>query len=178
MSSKLIESYTDTCERLNIKPTARHAIVSIAKQTLAFVNELGETRVFTVSTSKNPPSCQQDSGGTPSGLHRIAQKIGDGAQLGEVFKSRLPQNRPYWDFSEDEQRANLITSRILWLEGLEDGKNRGEGCDSFGRYIYIHGTNHETRIGSPASGGCVVLKNDEVIELYELLHEGDLIFIS
>ncbi|MCH6256147.1 L,D-transpeptidase [Puniceicoccaceae bacterium K14] len=178
MSSKIIESYSDTCKRLNIKPTARHAVVSIEKQTLTLITESGETRTFTVSTSKNPPSCLQDSGGTPNGLHRIKTKIGENASLGEVFKSRVPQNRPYWEFSEEEQTSNLITTRILWLDGLEANKNKGDNCDSYQRYIYIHGTNHEDRIGRPASGGCVVLKNQEVIELFDLLCESDHVYIS
>lgn len=177
MSSKLNESYTDSCQRLNIKPTARHAVVSIQEQTLKLFEKDKKTRTFSISTSSAPPSCKQNSGGTPNGLHRISKKIGDGAPLGEVFKGRLPQNIRYWDLPAEEQTVNLVTTRILWLEGLEDGVNRGDGCDSYKRYIYIHGTNHENRIGTPASGGCVVLKNEEVIELFDLLQEEDNIFI-
>jgi lipoprotein-anchoring transpeptidase ErfK/SrfK len=67
---------------------------------------------------------------------------------------------------------NLITTRILRLRGLEDGVNRGNGIDSYDRYIYIHGTNHEDRIGSPSSSGCLQLANQDVLQLHDLAEEG------
>ena len=70
-----------------------------------------------------------------------------------------------------------ITSRILWLEGLEEGINKGEGIDSFKRYIYIHGTSEEGRLGMPASHGCIRMKNKEVIDLFKLIEVGTLVLI-
>lgn len=72
---------------------------------------------------------------------------------------------------------NLITTRILRLRGLETGYNAGQGCDSYERYVYIHGTNHEDRIGEPFSGGCVELRNAEMLELFDAVREGDLVWI-
>lgn len=134
-------------------------------------------KVYTISTSKNPPSCEADSYGTPTGLHAIADKIGAGAPEGMVFKGRVPTGQYYSEASEEDAGRNLITSRILRLRGLEPDKNAGEGCDSYERYIYIHGTNHEDRIGQPFSGGCVEMLNQEVIELFDRVAESDLIWI-
>ena len=70
-----------------------------------------------------------------------------------------------------------ITTRILWLEGLEPGFNRGEGIDSFSRYIYIHGTGDERTVGRPASHGCVQLKACDLVTLYHGVPEGTLVWI-
>lgn len=140
--------------------------------------EKGEiSAVFTISSSKNPPSFIADSYGTPTGLHAIADKIGAGAPEGTVFKGREPTGQVYSQVSSEEGERNLITSRILRLRGLEIGKNSGEGRDSYDRYIYIHGSNHEDRIGQPFSGGCVEMFNADVIELFDRVDEGDLIWI-
>ena len=140
--------------------------------------EKGEiSAVFTISSSKNPPSFIADSYGTPTGLHAIADKIGAGAPEGTVFKGREPTGQVYSQVSSEDGERNLITSRILRLRGLEIGKNSGEGRDSYDRYIYIHGSNHEDRIGQPFSGGCVEMLNADVIELFDRVDEGDLIWI-
>lgn len=135
------------------------------------------TKVFTISTSKNPPSCIADSYGTPSGLHRIADKIGADAPEGMVFKGRVPTGQLYTEVSPEDAARSLITSRILRMRGLEPGKNCGHGCDTYDRYVYIHGTNKEELIGQPASAGCVQLRNQEMIELFDQIDEGDLIWI-
>ena len=76
-----------------------------------------------------------------------------------------------------KSKTDDITSRIFWLEGLEKGKNKGRGIDSYKRYIYIHGTSEEGRLGSPASHGCIRMKNKEVIDLYNLIEVGTLVLI-
>ena len=134
-------------------------------------------RIFSISTSKNPPSCIENSFGTPLGLHKLADKIGDGEPVDMVFKGRVPTGKLYSEFSEEEQQRNLITTRIIRLCGLEPGHNSGKGCDSYERYIYIHGTNHENRIGAPFSGGCIEMLNTEIIELFDRVEEGDLVSI-
>lgn len=106
----------------------------------------------------------------------MADKIGAGEPLGMVFKGRVPTGQIFSEFSEAEQLRNLITSRIIRLRGLEPN-NCGAGCDSYARYIYIHGTNHDDRIGEPFSGGCIEMLNTEVVELFEAVAEGDLIWI-
>ena len=165
-----------SCEALSITPTHRQVIVSIERQELALIFDGVLQHVFSISTSRNPPSCKADSYGTPLGLHALADKIGAGEPLGMVFKGRLPTGHIFSEFPKDEQQRNLITTRIIRLRGLEPD-NSSAGCDSYARYIYIHGTNHEDRIGEPFSGGCVEMLNTEVVELFEAVAEGDLIWI-
>ena len=136
--------------------------------------------VFTchVSTSRATPSCIPGSLGTPIGLHRIAERIGDGEPCGMVFKGRLPQGFTWENASQTMYSENLITTRILWLDGLELGKNRGSGCDTHARYIYIHGTNQEVAIGSPNSHGCILLRNADMLTLYDSVPSGSLVWIA
>jgi len=94
-----------------------------------------------------------------------------------VFRGRIPTGKRYWEENDVEQEKNLITTRILRLQGLEDGHNAGPGIDSFDRYIYVHGTNHEDRLGTPTSGGCVLLSNRDVEELFESVDLGSLVLI-
>lgn len=163
---------------MSITPTRHQIIVSIERQELALIYDGALQRIFSISTSKNPPSCQADSYGTPLGLHALADKIGDGEPLGMVFKGRVPTGQHFSGHPAEEQGRNLITTRIIRLRGLETGHNSGSGCDSYERYVYIHGTNHEDRIGEPFSGGCVEMHNTEVVELFDAVAEGDLIWIS
>ena len=118
---------------------------------------------------------RQDSGQTPVGLHRIAACIGEGAPCGMVFKSRVATGEVVVECQQPA--GDFITTRILWLEGLEEGSNRGEGCDSHDRYIYIHGTPYTHLLGQPASAGCVRMDNRHIIELFARVRTGTLVFI-
>jgi len=165
--------------RLGIKPATRLLAVHIGAQTLQLLEAGRLVRAWPVSTSRRPPSTVADSLGTPTGLHEIAERIGAGAPPGMVFKGRVPTGRHYHEYPAAEQaRTNFITTRILWLRGLEPGHNAGPGVDSHARYIYFHGTNHEDRIGTPASGGCVQLRNIDMIELFEAVRAGDWVLIG
>ena len=161
-------------EKHGFKPTNHLLHVSIARQRLHLFHGAGSCAAYTVSTSRNPPSCLKNSLGTPDGLHRIAEKIGDKAPLGMVFKGRVPTGEFYWDVDRDD----LITTRILWLEGLQPGHNRNGDRDSKERYIYIHGTNREDRLGRPQSGGCINMSNTDVLELYNTVPAGSLVWID
>jgi hypothetical protein len=175
---KIVRKIIEKCEQLSIPSSQVSVFVSIADQKLWTYR--GETRLreYTVSTSAKPPSCVENSGGTPTGLHRVEQKIGEEEKVGTVFFSRVSTGQSFWEFDDEIQTRNLITTRILWLKGLELGHNSGEGIDSFRRYIYIHGTNHEERLGKPASGGCIVLSNTDIIHLYDQVPAGSLVFIE
>lgn len=136
-------------------------------------------RYYVVSTSKRPPSNVAESLGTPRGLHEIAERIGGGQPPGMVFKARVPTGRHFREVMDPAHPdQNLITSRILWLRGLEPGVNRGGNVDSHARYIYIHGTQAEDRIGQPLSSGCVLMRNDDIVALYEEVRAGDHVFIA
>jgi len=173
-----LEPHTQTCHRLGIKPTARILVVRLQAQTLQFYRDGGLVRAYAVSTGLRPPSNVRHSLGTPCGLHEIAERIGAGQPPGMVFVARVPTGRHFNEFSEEENRANLVTTRILWLRGLEPGVNRDGDLDTYSRYIYLHGTNHEEKIGQPASAGCILLRNLEIIELYDEVRTGDQVWIG
>lgn len=171
------EQVIQTCSRLGIKPTDRVLFVRISTQTLQFYRDGTLVRSFVISTSKRPPSNVKGSLGTPRGLHEIAERIGAGQPPGMVFKSRVPTGRHYHEWPVGQDMENLITSRILWLRGLEPGVNRDGEVDTYSRYVYIHGTNREAEIGTPISAGCVLMRNLEIVEIYEELRVGDLVLI-
>ena len=135
-------------------------------------------RSFVISTSKKPPSNVKNSLGTPRGHHEIAERIGAGQPPGMVFKARVCTGHHFSELSAEADTGNLITSRILWLRGLESGVNRGDEVDTYDRYIYIHGTNREDSLGQPQSAGCVLMRNLEIVELFEEMRIGDHVLIA
>lgn len=178
-----IERVNKACALLGIKPTDRILCVSIATQTMQFLKNAALVKSYVISTSRRPPSNVKDSLGTPRGLHAIAERIGAGQPPGMVFKARVPTGRHFRELPSAATEPNLITSRILWLRGLEPGFNAGKNTageivDTHERYIYVHGTNHEDQLGTPLSAGCVLMRNVEIVELYEQVRTGDLVWIE
>lgn len=145
-------------------------VVSVPSQRLRVITRRGVWRVFRISTAANGVGNASGSNATPPGWHRVAARIGAGAPAGQVFRARRRTRRVLapeaWRAADDEDR---ILSRILRLRGLEPGVNAGPGIDSFARYIYLHGTNHEQRLGQPASHGCVRMANRDIIALFDFL---------
>ena len=177
------ERFKQKCDALGLKPTSRLIAVSIARQLLGFYRDGCLVRSYVVSTSLRPPSNLKDSLGTPRGLHEIGEKFGVGQPPGIVFKARVATGKHFSELSAEEQARNLITTRILWLRGLEPGCNlgtnaAGEVVDSHDRYIYIHGTNHEDRIGRPFSGGCIEMNNLEILGLFDEVRVRDYVWIE
>ena len=135
-------------------------------------------KMYPVSTSKYGVGNEENGMKTPLGTHFIAEKIGDGAKIGTIFElcestGRIAEIYTHaTDIEED-----LITTRILWLKGIVPGVNEGEGVDSYNRHIYIHGTPEEGLIGTPASNGCIRMKNKDIIELFDSIAEGTLVGI-
>jgi hypothetical protein len=136
-------------------------------------------RQYPVSTATNGPGEHSGSYCTPRGRHRVAEKIGAGAPLYAAFKSRQPTGE-IWTPELDAQHPgrDWILTRILWLEGLEPGRNKGGSVDSRARYIYIHGTNEEHKLGKPASHGCIRMRNTDVVELFDRVEVGTEVRIS
>jgi len=150
-------------------------VVDTSQQKL-YLNQFDkEIKSYPISSSKYGIGSAAGSNKTPLGHHRIVQKIGDGAPEGIVFKGRI--NTGAFAEINGKNVGDLVTSRILWLEGLEEGKNKGPGIDSYSRYIYIHGTAEENLIGQPASHGCIRMKNRDVIDLFDRVSEGTLVDI-
>lgn len=165
------------CAALSMEPTNHALYVSLGEQKL-YHYQLGQlTTAYDARFGINPPSCIENSLGTPTGLHKIDEKIGGDAPAGMVFVGRVPTGRCYWEYAPEETK-NFITSRILWLRGLEPGHNSGPGCDSHDRYIYIHGTNREDTFETSTSHGCVQLRNTDVIALFDAVHSGTLVLIA
>ncbi len=168
----------EKCQNLSISCEGFWLGVRIDKQEMVMVGEDGQIlQQWKVSTSKRPPSCEEDSLGTPWGLHQVEEKIGEGEAVGMVFKGRVPTGKTFDRYEGEEAEGNLITTRILRLRGMEEGLNSGGNCDSWNRYIYIHGTNHEDRIGSPASSGCVQLTNEDMLDVFERVPVGTKLLI-
>ena len=161
-------------------PSSEHCIVvSIDQQKLWFF--AGEAaREYVVSTARAGVGCVADSLRTPLGLHRVAEKIGDATPKGMVFKARVPTGRIWTEGPAPED--NLITTRILWLEGLEPGKNAGHDAagrlvDTKARFVSLHGSNQASRLGTPNSHGCVLLADTDVIALFDRVSVGTLVYI-
>jgi hypothetical protein len=173
------ESLNKTRSALGIKPADRTLLVQIGTSTLQFRRNGSVVKSYIISTSKKPPSNIAHSLGTPRGLHEISERIGAGQPIGVVFKHRVPTGHHFSEIPDfDNPSTSLITSRILWLRGLEPGINAGGDVDTHDRYVYIHGTQHEERIGEPISGGCILMRNTDIIELFEEIRTGDHVWIQ
>lgn len=151
-------------------------VVVGALQRLFLLRPRAEPRSFIISTGKNGFGNLDGSGCTPTGLHRICASIGQDQPQGMVFKARVPTGEVLTPESDIEGR-DLITTRILWLDGLEPGINQGEGVDSRSRFIYIHGTPHAQHLGTPASAGCIRMADADVEELSRLAPDETLVLI-
>lgn len=159
--------------------TGVSVLVDISDQSLVLYEQGSETARYPVSTSSYGIGSQSGSNKTPLGAHYVKRKIGSGAKSGTIFKGR--KNTGKLADIEHRPRAtgdDHVTTRILWLSGLESGKNQGGDIDSFKRYIYIHGTHEEGLIGQPASHGCVRMYNRDVIELFDRVPESSLVYIQ
>ncbi len=162
------------------RPLKSRIVVDISEQKLYLFCTYNkyqpeEMKVYPVSTSKNAPSNRAGSGGTPLGKHYIKQKIGYRAPKGMIFKARRSTGRIA--IMNRRGAGDLVTTRIMWLKGKEWGKNLGGRIDSFRRYIYIHGTAEENKIGTPASHGCIRMKNPDVIDLFNKVQVGTNVYI-
>ncbi len=130
-------------------------------------------RQFPVSTAAKGVGEVEGSEQTPRGLHEIRERIGAGAEPGAVFVGREPTGEVLTAaLRAAHPDRDWILSRVLWLSGLEEGRNRGGNVDSHARYIYIHGTPDDEPMGVPRSHGCVRMRNTDVITLFELTETG------
>lgn len=155
-----------------------YLLVDCSKQTIQLCANGRVLQRYIISSAKNGLGGACGSLKTPSGLHQISHIIGEGASSGLLFKGRVAQ--PICVPIETQACStgvDAITSRILRLDGLEEGLNRGEGCDSFSRFIYLHGTSEEGLLGVPVSHGCIRLANADVIALAALVQERALVFV-
>jgi hypothetical protein len=144
--------------------------VSVATQTVTLWQGQQVVRQWPCSTSKFGLGSKEGSYCTPLGHFCVKEKHGAGADWGTIFKSRQPVGQ--WHTGEDTQ-ADLVLTRILWLEGMEE-----RNANTFGRYIYFHGTNDEKHIGQRRSHGCIRLNNQDIIDLYDRVPVGTEVWIN
>ena len=142
--------------------------ILIPAQRLALVDEGKVVKSYPVSTAKNGAGELRGSECTPRGWHKIRAKIGEGLPVYSVFKARRPTGEIYSpELGKQFPERDWILTRILWLSGLEPGKNRYGAVDTAWRYIYIHGCPDELMNGKPESHGCIRMLNADLIDLFE-----------
>ena len=149
-------------------------LVDISQQRLFLLDSSGDLIIsYPISSSSYGEGQIENSFKTPLGNHIIKEKIGADASKNIIFKERINTGRFAAIYHNDyDSEDDHVTSRILWLEGTEEGFNKGGNVDSFYRYIYIHGTPEEGLIGEKASHGCIRMFNQDVIELFSLVENG------
>lgn len=153
--------------------------VSIAQQTLRLYEDQTLIKQWSVSTASAGPGQQQGSGCTPTGLHRIRLKIGADAPINSVYVGRRLTGEIYSaELAQTYPDRDWILTRILWLQGLEWGHNRGGQVDTLRRYIYIHGTPDTEPMGQPASHGCIRMCNSDLLDLFERVDTDTLVRIE
>ena len=176
---QLLGLYAQACDQYPQHAGYPAAIVSIREQTLYVFADRECIGKYPVSTSRFGAGEKENSYKTPRGVHCVAEKIGADAGFAEIFEAR---KRTYTAAEIESGTTgalnDCITSRILWLTGLEEGLNKGVGVDTHGRYIYIHGTHQEGLIGQPVSAGCIRMKNQDVMDIFDCLEVSSLVVIS
>lgn len=153
--------------------------INLAKQTLCVMQDKKIIKKYRVSTAKNGAGEEYGSEKTPRGLHVIRAKIGAGAAANTVFVKRRATNEVYTQALKLQfPERDWMLTRILWLCGLEKGKNRFGNIDSMKRKIYIHGSPDDVEMGVPGSRGCIRMRNADVMELFEQVTAGTLVLIK
>ncbi|MFY8215742.1 MAG: L,D-transpeptidase [Chthoniobacterales bacterium] len=160
---KLPEDSDPDQSAISAEPVACKVIISVPEQSLRLMRGDSVEAEYPVSTSRFGLGSEPGSYKTPLGRFRVFEKFGDGAPLGAVFKERQ-QTGEVVGQGGDEDR---ILTRILWLEGCDP-----DNANTRDRYIYLHGTNQEIAIGTPASHGCVRLRSQDLVDLYDRVPPG------
>lgn len=158
---------------MDAKQSDSYLNVSVQSQSLLLIDKAKVIRSYPISTAKNGVGECRGSECTPRGWHRIRAKIGGGLPINSVFVGRRPTGEIFdKDLNQRYPQRDWILTRILWLGGLEPGKNRYGDVDTAWRYIYIHGTPDEHLLGTPASHGCIRMKNADVLDLFDRVEAG------
>ena len=143
--------------------------VSIRDQQLTVSDNGQPIRTYPISTSRFGIGTEDGSFKTPTGRFCVAKKIGADMPSNTIFVARVPVEPG----DAPPPTEDFVMSRILWLDGLDE-----DNANTRDRFIYIHGTKHEDKIGTAASHGCVRMRNADVIELFELVDQGTPVVIE
>jgi L,D-transpeptidase YbiS len=162
----------------NVPMSEPFILVDLQTQCLQFADGHGSERVYPVSTAAKGAGERNGSGCTPRGLHRVRCKIGAGCAPGAVFRGRRWTGEIYSDaLARCSPGRDWILTRILWLTGLEPGRNRGGEVDTLRRFIYIHGCPPCEPMGEPRSHGCIRMHDADLIDLFDKASVGTLVEI-
>jgi len=150
-----------------------HIEISLSRQNLVLRSGNRVLHTWPVSTARNGPGEHRDSECTPRGRHQICDKIGDGCPLNTVFVAREPTGELYTpELRAQYPGRDWILTRILRIQGMEEGVNRGGEVDSYRRMIYIHGAPDDVKMGIPGSHGCIRMRNSDIVELFGMVEPG------
>lgn len=153
--------------------------VDLAAQRLYVLDGEHALNTYPISTAKKGAGEIRGSEMTPRGWHIVRAKIGESQPIHSVFVGRRPTGEIYSpELAAKFPQRDWILTRILWLSGLERGKNRLGNVDSMRRFIYIHGTNEEEKLGAPHSHGCIRMANAAILELFEKVSVGTKLLIK
>jgi len=156
----------------------RGIVVDIKRQHLWTLDDGRICREAAVSTAINGPGEQQGSGCTPRGWHEICERIGEGCPINTVFVGRRPTGEIYTpELAVAHPERDWVLTRILWLSGLDEGRNQGGEVDSRQRYVYIHGCPDELPLGVPLSHGCIRMHSAELMDLFVWTRLGERVLI-
>ena len=160
-------------------PVATRVVIDLAAQSLTLLEGNAIAAGWPVSTARNGAGEQEGSGCTPRGLHRIRARIGAGAPPGTVFVGRRPTGE-VWSpaLAAAHPARDWILTRILWLCGCEPGHNRFGAVDTMRRYIYLHGCPDTEPMGVPRSHGCIRMRNDDIMALFDRVPAGTPVWIG
>ena len=153
--------------------------VSVISQTLDVRHNGNSVMSVAVSTAANGTGEAHGSECTPRGWHQVRAKIGDNCPANTIFVGRRPTGEVYTpELAKTFPERDWILTRILWLSGLEPGFNRMGNVDTMRRFIYMHGCPDEDAIGQPGSHGCIKMRNQDVIKIYDLVPVGTRVLIT
>lgn len=173
--SGLILSGAQAITRVVLTMPEQYVVVNVGRQIALCVSNSAVMERYPISTSRYGIGNAEGSQQTPLGVHRIAAKYGFGAPCCRIFRDRIDTGETW---RPEMGNDDFVLTRILWLQGLEDGLNRGAGIDSFDRYIYIHGIANEAAIGKPWSHGCVCMRNQDAAAFFDSVSEGTIVVIT
>lgn len=166
----------------HLAPTEVILVIDTSHQTLSLYKMGKIVQSYSISSAKNGNGQEEGSEKTPLGLHAICSKYGEGARPYTIFRARKNTGE-IWSSKKKYRQDDLVLTRILCLQGLEEGVNlgkdsKGTTVDSELRLIYIHATNHEEDLGSPASKGCIRMSSEDIIDLFDQVPIGSLVWIT
>lgn len=178
-----LEKLASHVAKLGVNPTNEMIVVDTKKQTLSIIKDAKTSKIYRISTGKNGLGQTVNTFKTPLGLHRINEKIGQGVPKYGIFQRRHYVGTTWKQLPRHMKHKDYISTRILRLEGLQPGFNKGRDwagrvVDTETRAVYIHGTVLEKNIGFPSTKGCVHMRADDVISLFESVPVGTLVWIN